>query len=319
MTTTMIQDSLETFATLSSLPAGSRTQLRCRRDGYMSILPFGPDLSFAHTFFYEHPEGPVIGSLLLTPDRIRELAVEGLPLNHLKPGFAAGEEGPGTLAGPEDVLKAVQEEVAKDPKEERPDETDPEAIQSPTESDVFKRMNSEKLVQETLKNIFGDNGVKIKPGSLIDGTYLDEQKARPLRETIFVVNREGRPILQSYFNVFYDKDQLPSLVISRTAELIELEFFRKVTVEQTLKSSSFAAGLTLGLDSPTGQVSSGPAPGDKVHSKGQVLTGSNGSSFGFNAGFTKSYARLRIEAELRVQEKIGKLITSIHRVPPAGG
>ena len=238
-------------------------------------------------------------------------------MDHLDPTAVAG--GPSTQAEPEEVLQAVKEEGAKDPKEERPEETDPEAIQSPTESDVFERMNSEKLVQETLKNVFGDNGVKIKPGSLIDGTYLDEQKTRPLRETIFVVNREGRPILQSYFNVFYDKNQFPTLIITRSVESIELEFFRKVTVEQTLKSSSFAAGLTLGLDSSSGQVSSGPAPGDKVHGKGEELKGSNGLSFGFNAGFTKSYARLRIEAELRVQETIGKIITTIDRVPPVGG
>lgn len=313
-----IQDSCETFATLNTLPAGCRTQIRWRRDGYMSILPFGPDRSFAHVFFHEHREGPVVGSMLLTPERIQELATEGLPLNHLdvgSPSIGANQQE----ATAKDVLEAVQQEGTKDPKEERPNETDPEAIQSPTESDIFKRMNSEKLVQETLKNVFGDNGVKIQPGSLIDGTYLDEQKTRPLRETIFVVNREGRPILQSYFNIFYDKNQFPTLVISRAIESIELEFFRKVTVEQTLKSSSFAAGLTLGLSSPTGQVSSGPAPGDKVHSQGQELSGPNGLSFGFNAGFTKSYARLRIEAELRVQETLGKFVTTIDRVPPAGG
>ena len=66
-----IQESRKTFADLSSLPTGCRTELRCQYQGHMSILPFGPDLSFAHAFFYEYKGGPVTGSVLLTPDHIR--------------------------------------------------------------------------------------------------------------------------------------------------------------------------------------------------------------------------------------------------------
>jgi len=317
---TIVQDSRETFANLETMTPGRRHLYRCRRDGYMTILPFGPENTYAHVFFYEQKDGQVVDSAILLPETVRELAVDGLPINHLErrsaPTLSAAARSGDTA---EDVKKAVQEATSQEPAEARPDEKDPEAIQSPVEAEIFNQLKSKELVETTLASVFGDNGVKIEPGNLVDGTYLDEEKTLPIREIIYFVTREGRPILHSYFNVFYDVNKLPTMIITRSVESIESKFYRKVVVEQTQKSSSFSAGLTLGLSSPTNFVSSGPAPGDPVQSKGKPLQGAGGTTFGFNASFTKTYNRLRIEAELDVQDKLGTFVTTVTRIPPVGG
>lgn len=38
-----------------------------------------------------------------------------------------------------------------------------------------------------------------------------------------------------------------------------------------------------------------------------------------NAGYLKTYSKLRIQAELDVQERLGKFVTTVTRVPPVSG
>ncbi|MEM8964620.1 MAG: hypothetical protein AAGD38_24250 [Acidobacteriota bacterium] len=308
-----------TIARLGLFTPGRRHLVHTRDGGCMRIMRFGPDNTFAHAFFHEHAEQPPVASAVLLPSQVEHLATECVPLSHLDVA-SLGRFGIGTTRDSKsDVLAAVKEEGAREPAEAEPDEKDPEAIQSPVESDIFNKLKSEELLKETLAKIFGDKGAEIKPGDLIDGTYLDTEKTKPVREIVYFVTREGRPILHSYFNVFYDKDQFPTLIITRTVESIDSRLYRKVVVEQTQKSSSFSAGLTLGLGAQGSFVSSGPAPGDKVHDKGKEATGPSGTTLGFDLGFVKTYNRLRIEAELEVQDTVGKFVTTVTPIPPIGG
>ncbi|HVR97462.1 MAG TPA: hypothetical protein VMW27_12660 [Thermoanaerobaculia bacterium] len=306
------QASSPVFTVFTTLAPGRRHSVPGRSGDYVvEILPFGPGNSYAHAFFRE-PDGPAFDSLLLLPEDIQEAARDGFPLSHLEPGAAVSSRSTRETAKPEEVLKKVREAARQSPAEARPEEKDPEAVQSPAEAGVFNSLRSQELVKATLGKIFGDDGPKLKPGSLVDGTYLEDDVSRPLREVVYFVTPDGRPILLSFFNVFYGANKLPVLIVTRTLESLESSHYRKILVEETQKSSSLAAGLSLALTAPTQMISSGPRPGDKVHSRGSA------TSVGFDVSFVKTYNRLRIEAELKIQDKLGAFKTSITQIPPIG-
>lgn len=310
--TVSLQVSSPAFTAFTALAPGRRHSVPGRCGDYkVDILPFGPGNSYAHALF-RHPDGAAFDSLLLLPEDIREAARDGFPLSHLEPGAAVSSRSSRETARPDDVLKQVREASAQTPTEAQPKEKDPEAVQSPAEAKTFNSLKSKELVEATLGKIFGDEGPKLTPGSLIDGTYLEDDVSRPLREVIYFVTPDGRPILQSFFNVFYGPDKLPVLIITRTLESLESTHYRKVLVEETQKSSSLAAGLSLALTTPTPTISSGPRPGDEVHKRG------SGTGIGFNVSFVKTFNRLRIEAELKMQDKLGPFKTIVTRIPPSG-
>lgn len=298
----------------TALAPGHRHTVRGRsRDYVLRILPFGPGNRYAHALFHE-PDGLVLDSVLLLPDQIQEMARDGFPLGHLEPGTSLGVRSRAGAATPEEIRKLIREDGKQEPAESNPDETDPEAVQSPAEGEVFNRLRSKELVEATLGKVFGDGGPQFKPGSLLDTTFMDDDVSLPVREVIHHVTPDGRPIWVSTTTFRYNAEKMPTMIFTLAIKGLEVNHYRKVLVEETLKSSSLSAGLTLALTAPTQTqtVSSGPRRGDNVHTRGSA------TGIGFDFSVVKTWSRLRIEAELKMGEKSGGTEHIFTRIPPIG-
>ncbi|MEM8993809.1 MAG: hypothetical protein AAGF23_03345 [Acidobacteriota bacterium] len=303
-------DSAETFSDLPALCRGQRLEMPTFGGGWMSILPFGDGDPYAHALFMETKCGSVVDSAVFSPSELGGLATDAVPLNHAR--RVAPPRGPdGGLGTPAEARKAIRGAMAKPEAEADPGARDPETIQSPAEADIFRRLDSEKLVRATLEKIFA--GQAIKPGSLVDTTFMDAAKTKPVLQNIFYVNPQGTPIPKAS-SLFVWGPTKPYSVTVISIDSVESKLFRRVTIEQTLKSTSFSAGLVVGQGA-TGPISSGPGLGDTVSSKGAGRPAPGGGTLQFNAGFVKSYARLRIEARLEVYEKLGQTRTQVINYP----
>jgi hypothetical protein len=88
-------------------------------------------------------------------------------------------------------------------------------------------------------------------------------------------------------------------------EYVETEVYKKFMYENVQKSSKMSLDLGLNLSgmTPVG-AAYGPAMGDPVFSNGQPKKDADGSQLKFNFQYMKTWSKLKIEAEMKLKERV---------------
>ncbi|MCK9580860.1 MAG: hypothetical protein M0Q92_10495 [Methanoregula sp.] len=91
-------------------------------------------------------------------------------------------------------------------------------------------------------------------------------------------------------------------------EYVETEIYKKFMYESVQKSTKMSLDLGLNLKSMTpAGAAYGPAMGDPVFSNGKPLTDASGSTVKFNFDYLKTWSKLKIEAEMKLKERVQNL------------
>lgn len=93
-------------------------------------------------------------------------------------------------------------------------------------------------------------------------------------------------------------------VLTCSAEYVKTDIYKKFMYENVQKSSKMSFGLGLSLASPTPVSDIGPVIDEPVYSNGSPMTGAGGLPVTFNFDYCETWARLRIEAELKLIEEV---------------
>lgn len=183
-----------------------------------------------------------------------------------------------------------------------PGRGDENSVQTKEEADVGK---NESLVQQ-IQGLFKEESVC--SGFDVNKFYKFEAIRNKDKEII-------TPILQISYYCVGGRHLLPDKtiwtknnVLICSAEYVKTDIYKRFMYENVQKSTKMSFGLGLSMASPTPVNDIGPTIDEPVYSNGSPMTGAGGLPITFNFDYCETWARLRIEAELKIIEEAKAVI-----------
>jgi len=260
-----------------------------RKEAYLVVFRHGE----------ETPTGT--GIYVVTEEDFKELQARRAPLdgNLDDPIFKPLERVGGKLKT-EDAVKLFDQTAAR---EEKKDEEAGEDAEVQTQEEAGFA-NSPEMVKSVME-MFETGCGKIEADRL---THLEVIEMKSLVEKVAYTEYLCTPaggLIPS--TILWH----PKYIIFKVPKKMITEITKKLIYENIKKSSKRSYGLGLNL-MPQPPDLLGPKEGDPVYKNGKPQKASDGAQISFNYNSSKQWARLRIEAEMKIKEDFqGFEITTI--------
>jgi hypothetical protein len=143
-------------------------------------------------------------------------------------------------------------------------------------------------------------------------------------EMIPVVKSDGtikkEPVVMKSYYCVGGRHLLPETYIWTDAKIqicsisyVASETYKRFMFEQTIKSTKFSFGLGVAIGAEASVPTAiGPELGEPVYADGEPIKASEGGAVSFDFAYAKTWARLRIEAEMRVKDTIKEITCLVY-------